>query len=69
VGAIAFIFSLWLRRNDNVFNDKNYSTLQVIPGYQYYSFMVLSSEGGGSRPLYEGLCMFEGYSEEYFFPT
>jgi hypothetical protein len=30
VGAIAFIWSLWLYRNDKVFNDKNFSILQVI---------------------------------------
>jgi hypothetical protein len=30
VGAIAFIWSLWLCRNDNMFNDKNSSILQVI---------------------------------------
>jgi hypothetical protein len=30
VGAIAFIWSLWLCRNDKVFNDKNSSFLQVI---------------------------------------
>jgi hypothetical protein len=30
VGAIAVIWSLWLCRNDKVFNDKNYSLLQVI---------------------------------------
>jgi hypothetical protein len=30
VGAIAFIWSLWLRRNNKVFNDKNSSILQVI---------------------------------------
>jgi hypothetical protein len=30
VGAIAFIWSLWLYRNDKVFNDKNSSILQVI---------------------------------------
>jgi hypothetical protein len=30
VGAIAFIWSLWLYRNDKVFNDKNASILQVI---------------------------------------
>jgi hypothetical protein len=28
--AIAFIWSLWLCRNDKVFNDKNFSILQVI---------------------------------------
>jgi hypothetical protein len=30
VGAIAFIWSLWLCRNDKVFNDKTSSILQVI---------------------------------------
>jgi hypothetical protein len=30
VGALAIIWSLWLCRNDKVFNDKNYSLLQVI---------------------------------------
>jgi hypothetical protein len=30
VGAIAIIWSLWLYRNDKVFNDKNSSLLKVI---------------------------------------
>jgi hypothetical protein len=30
VGAIAYIWSLWLCRNDKVFNDKKCSILQVI---------------------------------------
>ena len=30
VGAIAIIWSLWLCRNDKVFNGKNFSLLQVI---------------------------------------
>jgi hypothetical protein len=30
VGAMALIWSLWLCRNDKVFNDKNYTLLQVI---------------------------------------
>jgi hypothetical protein len=30
VGALAVIWSLWLRRNDKVFNDKNCSLLQVV---------------------------------------
>ena len=30
VGAIAVIWSLWLCRNDKVFNDKNDSVMQVI---------------------------------------
>jgi hypothetical protein len=30
MGALAVIWSLWLCRNDKVFNNKNYSFLQVI---------------------------------------
>jgi hypothetical protein len=30
VGALAVIWSLWLYRNDKVFNDKNLSLLQII---------------------------------------
>ena len=30
MGAIAVIWSLWLYRNDKVFNDKNSSVMQVI---------------------------------------
>ena len=30
VGALAVIWSLWLCRNDKVFNDKKYSLMQVI---------------------------------------
>jgi hypothetical protein len=64
VGVIAFIWSLWLYRNDKVFNDKNSSILQVI----YSPFMVISKDGGGSRPIYGGLCRFGGHGEGYFFP-
>jgi hypothetical protein len=38
-------------------------------GYKYSRFMVLSSEGGGSQPIYGGLCMIGGYGEGYFFST
>jgi hypothetical protein len=30
VGTLAVIWALWLCRNDKIFNDKNYSLLQVI---------------------------------------
>jgi hypothetical protein len=36
--------------------------------YQYSSFMVVSTAGGGSRPIYGGLCMTRDYNEGYFFP-
>jgi hypothetical protein len=52
-----------------MFNDKNSSILQVIyKEYRYSLFMVLSSKDGGSNTLYEGLCTFESYGEENFFP-
>jgi hypothetical protein len=41
VGAISFIWLLWLHRNDKVFNDKNSSILQVI--YQGISTLCLWS--------------------------
>jgi hypothetical protein len=41
VGALAIIWSLWLCRNDKVFNDKNYSLLQVI--YRCTSILCLWS--------------------------
>jgi hypothetical protein len=56
VGALVVIWSLWLCRNDKVFNDKNYSFLQVL--YRctgILPFMVTSATGGESRPIYEGL--------------
>jgi hypothetical protein len=69
VGVIAFIWSLWLCRNDKVFIDKNSSILQVIQSYRYSMFVVLSAVVGGSRPLYRGLCTFGSYGEGYFFPN
>jgi hypothetical protein len=70
MGAIAFIRSLWLCRNDKVFDNKNFSILLVyLPVYQYTLFMVISTADGGSRPVYGGLCRTKDYSEGYFFPT
>jgi hypothetical protein len=53
VGVLAIIWSLWLCRNDNVFNNKNYSLLQVI--YRCTGILRLYTSGG--------------YDEGYFFPT
>jgi hypothetical protein len=71
VGAIAVIWSLWLCRNDKVFDDKNYSLLQVIYrcNATYAPFVVTSSAAGEQRPVYEGLYTTGGYGEGYFFPT
>jgi hypothetical protein len=69
VGAIAFIWSLWLCRNDKVFNDKNSSILQVI--YRAIGTLRLWSalQRPQDRPLYGDLCTFGSYGEGYFFPT
>jgi hypothetical protein len=48
---------------------KNLDFSGYIPRYKYSPFMVLSSKGGGPRPLYGGLYMIGGYGEGYFFPT
>jgi hypothetical protein len=70
VEVIGVIWTRWLYRNDKVFNDKNYSLLQVIYRCTGYApFVVTSSEGGESRPIYGDLYMIGGYSEGYFFPT
>jgi hypothetical protein len=56
VGAIVFIWSLWLCRNDKVFNDKNSSILQVI--YRAISTFCLwsSLQRLEDRDLYTEVC-------------
>jgi hypothetical protein len=56
VGAIAFIWSLWLCRNDKVFNDKNSSILQVI--YRVIGSLRLwsSLQRPQDRDLYMEVC-------------
>jgi hypothetical protein len=70
VGAIAIIWSLWLCRNDKVFNNKNSSILQVIYRvYQYAPFVATSSAYGEPRPVYGGLYTIGNHGEGHFFPT
>jgi hypothetical protein len=56
VGAIAFIWSLWLCRNDKVFNDKNSSIFQVI--YRAIGTLCLWSalQRPRDRDLYMEVC-------------
>jgi hypothetical protein len=55
VGAIAFIWSLWLCRNDKVFNDKNSSFLQVI--YRGSTLHLSSSlQRVEDHDLFTGVC-------------
>ena len=51
VGALAVIWSLWLCRNDKVFNDKNFSRLQVL----YRCTGILRSWSTLQRAEYRGL--------------
>jgi hypothetical protein len=67
VGAFAVIWSLWLCRNDKVFNDKVSSPLLMV--YWYTPFMIVSLAGGASKPIYEGLYTVGDYGEGYFFPS
>ena len=53
VGAIAIIWSLWLSRNDKVFNDKDSTRLQVL----YRCTSILRSWSILQRVEYRGLFM------------
>jgi hypothetical protein len=70
VGAITFIWSLWLCRNDKVFNDKNSSILQVI--YRGISTLCLwsSLQRMEDRDLFtEVRARLEATTRDTFFPT
>jgi hypothetical protein len=69
VGVFAVIWSLWLCRNDKVFNDIFFSLVGNLQMYQYAPFVVTSSADGESRPIYGGLHTVGCYGEEYFFST
>jgi hypothetical protein len=56
VGAIAFIWSLWLCRNDKVFNDKNSFILQVIYRAIGTLRLWLSLQRPQDRDLYTEIC-------------
>jgi hypothetical protein len=52
VGEIAFIWSLWLCRNDNVFNDNFFFHLAgYLQSYRYSPFVVFSAASRGPRPI------------------
>jgi hypothetical protein len=50
-------------------NKKFFYFAGYLPIYQYTPFMVISTAGGGSIPIYGGLCTTGGYGEGYFFLT
>jgi hypothetical protein len=55
VEELAVIWSLWLRRNDKVFNDKKCFSYAGHISVQFFApFMVTSAPYGGSGPLYDG---------------
>jgi hypothetical protein len=69
VGAVAIIWSLWLYRNDKVFSNRTISLAGYLPVYWYSPFVVISTEGGASRPIFGGLFTVGGYNDGYFFPS
>jgi hypothetical protein len=66
IGAMALIWSLWLCRNDKVFNNKIYLA-HYLSLYEDTPYMVATSSHGGSWPLYGGVCVSRGYSYGPFF--
>lgn len=70
VGAIVVIWSLWLSRNDKVFNDKKlFSFAGYLHSHMYSPFVVHVTTDGVSRPFYGGFCAIEENDEGYFYPT
>ena len=66
VGALAVIWSLWLCRNDKVFNDKNSSLMQVI--YRTTATLRLWSplQRVEHRDLFTGVCTsLEGTARDF----
>jgi hypothetical protein len=59
VEAMSIIWSLWMCRNNEVFNDKNYDLLQVIT----------SLGDGALRLIYGGLYTVGATAKDTFFPT
>jgi hypothetical protein len=56
VGALAIIWSLWLCRNDKVFNKKKpFSFAGYLLVHQYSLIVVASTSCGESGPIYRGL--------------
>jgi hypothetical protein len=62
VGVIVVVWSLWLCRNDKVFNNKKcFSYAGYLPVHNYALFAVASTACGVSRPIYECVKMIGGY--------
>ena len=56
VGALAVIWSLWLCRNDKVFNDKSTSLMQVIYRYTGTIHLWSSLQRVENRDLFTEVC-------------
>jgi hypothetical protein len=69
MGALTVIWSLWLYRNDKIFNDKNYSLLQVI--YRCTGILRLWSplQRMENHGLFTEVCtQLEATARDTFFP-
>jgi hypothetical protein len=65
--VLPVIWSLWLCKNDKVFDNKILLPCRSFTGA--LPFMVYSTTSGASRPIYGGLYTVGGCGEGYFFPT
>jgi hypothetical protein len=56
VGALAIIWSLWLRRNDKVFYVKKCSLLQVVDGYTSMLYLWSPLQRMENEDLFMEVC-------------
>jgi hypothetical protein len=65
--VLAIIWSLWIYRNENAFNDENvFLMLGYLPVHQYTPFMVVSTVCGEFRPIYGGYSWLEATVRDTF---
>jgi hypothetical protein len=69
VGALAIIWSLWLYRNDKIFNDKYSSHASFLPVCNFAPFMVVSSTFGELRPIYGDIYTVGGHGKKLYYLT
>jgi hypothetical protein len=63
---MALIWSLWLCRNDKVFDKKSFSLAVYLPLYGHSRTMVTASPYGVPQSLFGGVHVSGGYCERPF---
>ena len=70
VGAYALIWSLWLCRNDLVFNDKKcFSSIGYFPVYALATYVVYATTSGGPTVVQGGVYAVGAGGYRGFYPT